>query len=67
GHLLTPLRSQLACFSPNIFCKKSGEVIGMDAAGQSIKRRFGKQCYTGCLQLDRTDVIPGRFWLGRAG
>ncbi|EGK58929.1 hypothetical protein HMPREF9086_3423 [Enterobacter hormaechei ATCC 49162] len=39
---MTPLRSQLACFSPNIFCKKSGEVIGMDAAGQSIKRRFGK-------------------------
>ncbi|WP_221740298.1 hypothetical protein, partial [Enterobacter hormaechei] len=52
GHLLTPLRSQLACFSPNIFCKNSGEVIGMDAAGQSIKRRFGRQqwlraCVTG--------------------
>nr|DAO72604.1 MAG TPA: hypothetical protein [Caudoviricetes sp.] len=29
-------------FHPVISAKKSGEVIGMAAAGQSIKRRFGK-------------------------
>ncbi|WP_221885139.1 hypothetical protein, partial [Enterobacter hormaechei] len=35
--------ANLHIFHPIFSAKKSGEVIGMAAAGQSIKRRFGRQ------------------------
>ncbi|MGS6402750.1 hypothetical protein, partial [Enterobacter intestinihominis] len=39
-----PYVANLHIFYPIFSAKKSGEVIGMAAAGQSIKRRFGKLC-----------------------